>query len=317
MKDYYELKGYVSNSSLNVLEKSIREFKRFIYEDVGEESKPYFDFGTALHMYILEPERFKVDVLIHDYKGPKSKQQIDFCKAYAKLKKATPKKKKDIFLSIYKPTDKWEEKVNALVKEFKDYIKYLKERQNKLVISTEIFKQIQSISLELKRHKMASKLLSEPSIVEDKVAFNELQILWDYKGTRCKSMLDRVIVDKDNKIVYIIDLKTTSSMKEFKKSFEKFRYDRQLAFYGMALSGELPEIAGVPHDDLIAYKVVGVIIAVDKFTLEVKTFKIPEQTIDEALSEVNDLLERAKWHIDNNKFDYSKDYYEGDGFETL
>jgi len=318
MKDYHELKGHVSNSSLNILERSIREFKKFLYEDIKEESTSYFDFGTAMHMYILEPERFDKEVLIMDYTIPKSKQQQDFCKNYAKIKKVTTNAKKKAFLAAYKPMDKWEKKADELINEYGPYITYLKESPNKLVISPEIFKKIQSISLELKRHKKASKLLTDPSIVDsDTLTFNELQILWDYKGIKCKSMLDRVVIDKKEKTVYIVDLKTTSNIAEFKKSFEKYHYDRQLTFYGMALAGEIEKLADITTEELATYKIVGIIIAIDKIKEEVKVFKISEEIINETLPIVTDLLERAKWHIDNNKFEYTREYYEGDGYDTL
>ena len=311
-KKYYEVKGQVSNSSLNVLERSVREFKKFIYEDVEEKSTSYFDFGTALHMYILEPKRFEKEIKVLDYTLPKSQQQKEFCKAYAKLKKVTDKNLKGIFLNSYKDTAKWKEKATQIVKENSDYIEYLKYSKNKLVISSETMRKIESISNELKVHKMASKLLQEASPVDtDILDFNELEIYWEYKGIKCKSMLDRVVVDTHEKIVYIIDLKTTASLVNFKTSFEKYRYDRQLAFYGMAFTHSHENL------DLKDYKIIGVIIAVDKNTAEVKTFKISEEVLNKALDEIVTLLERAKWHIDNNKFDYSREYYEGEGFETL
>jgi len=318
MKDYYQLKGHVSNTSLNLLEKSSREFRKFLYEDYEEKPQLYYDFGTAMHMYLLEPKLFDKEIMVLDYEVPKSKQQVDFCKKYAEKKKVSNSQLKDIFLSTYKATDKWEEKAKQLARDHKNYIKFLRESKNKTIISSKTMRTIRSIAEEVKHHKMASKLLSEDSIIDDGILrFSELQILWDYKGIKCKSMLDRVVIDKNKKIVYLVDLKSTKSILEFKSSFERYNYHRQLSFYGMALATKLEELANLTEDELLEYQIVGVIIAIDKITSEVKVFKISEKILNKALPEVTSLLERAKWHIDNNKYDYSREYYEGEGFDSL
>jgi len=323
MENYHDIKGYVSNSSLNILEESPRKFKQFVYDKLPEESTSYYTFGTATHMYLLEPDRFKTDVAIFDYAIPKSAKQKQFCEDFieSRDKKMTVKNSyssayaKNYSIPITK-SEVWVEKAKQLHKDLKPYIKYLLTSPNKLVISTKTFQKIKDIVESIKGHKTASKLLSKPSIIDDGIeSYNELQILWEYQGIKCKSMLDRVLVDKENKIITIVDLKTTANLATFSESFIKYHYDRQLVFYGMALAYKAEELFNILNIE--EYKIENIILAIDKVTTEIKTFKILEQKSMQVLPEIISLLDLAKWHIDNNKFEYSKEYYEGDGFETL
>ena len=192
MIDYHELKGYVSNSSLNILEDSPKKFKEFLDGEAKEEKKSYYDFGTAVHMYLLEPDRFKVDIAIIDYAIPKSPQQKKFCNIFVETRKKKTIKEsyREAFIKNYSippsdKTEKWIEKAKTLYTDLKPYIKYLLTSPNKLVISTRDFKRIKDIATNIRAHKMASKLLSEPSsILTDIQYYSEYQILWEYKGIK-------------------------------------------------------------------------------------------------------------------------------------
>jgi len=324
MNDYHNLTGYVSNSSLNLLEKSARQFKKFIDGEYEEKSTSYYDIGTAVHMAILEPEKYKVDVVAMDYTIPKSPKQKEFCKEFIETKK--PKVTvKTAYLKAYKnnysipaKSNKWEEKAEELYKEMRPYIKYLVTSQNKLVISTRIKKSIKDIKESIKDHQMASKLLIDPSIVDDDVLrFNELQILWEWKGIKCKSMLDRLLIDKEKKLIHIVDVKTTSNITDFKESFFKYHYDRQGVFYTLALYDKIEEIANITKEELEDYTLQFVIVAIDKGTTEIKVFKINESTINSALSQIRNLLTKAKWHFDNKKWKHSMEYYLNGGYDEL
>ncbi len=321
MENYHDLTGYVSNSSLNILEKSPRQFKKFLDGDAEETNTSYYDFGTAVHMAILEPERFKKEVVTVDYSIPKATQQKKFIEEFVELKNKKKKTKEAMQLAFennYKPSKTWEEKAKELINTNKGYIRYLKQKQNKLVISPKIRDKIQSIKEEIKGHQIASKLLIDPSIVDDGILrFNELGILWEWHGIKCKSQLDRLLIDKENKKISIVDIKTTSNVLDFKDSFWKYNYHRQLLFYSMALYDKIEEITDISKAELEEYEVEHVIIAIDKSSTEVRVFKIQAETLQKALSEISLLLQRAKWHIENDKFDYPMEYYLAGGYEIL
>ena len=79
MKDddyYYSDKEYVSNSMLNLLNKSPQTLAQFI--EHGGEVTPAMNFGKAFHSSILEPEKFITDVAIYDGKTKRGKAWDEF-----------------------------------------------------------------------------------------------------------------------------------------------------------------------------------------------------------------------------------------------
>lgn len=324
MQDYHKITGRISNSSLNLLEKSPRMFKKFLDGESENENTSYYDFGTAMHMYVLEPEEFKKQVVVIEYTVPKSAQQKKFCTNFITYRKSTKKKLKiqdaaeKAYTDEYKQVKDWEEKAISLYKALKPYIRYLIESENKLVLTPKIYKKIKDIGKMLEGHEIASKLLTDPFIIDDGIdRYNELQILWEYKGIKCKSMLDRILVDKENKVITIVDLKSTANLIEFENSFKKYKYDRQLVYYGTAVFEQSEKLFNLTKEEIEIYKVELIIIAIDKTYANIRVFKLSQETVNKAFSEMSSLLNKALWHIDNNKWDYPMEYYIKGEYELL
>jgi len=150
-------------------------------------------------------------------------------------------------------------------------------------------------------------------------------MLWDYDGTDCKSLADRVVVDTKNKIIKLVDYKTTAKLNEFKKSFYSFNYDRQLVFYTMALSHpstakrikKLINKTKPFKDDLSTYAMEWYIVASDSINLNCRVFKILYTNLIEAEKTLTELMSRVKWHMENDKWDFNMEYYTGDGCEKF
>jgi len=324
-KQYYSLKGYVSSSSLKYLEEDPTKFKQFIEGELEQEETSYLSFGRLVHLYLLERQAFLDQVRVLDYTTPKSPQQKQFfedLKLMCSWKKSTldtclieayrnnyaTKEKDDTVLS----------KAQNLADTFTAYDKYLTLSETKHVITPKILDKLEAIQEGVRAHKKANELLiSKPNVMDDIVHLAETPIIWDFGKTKCKSLLDKVIVDRDNKTITIVDLKTTSNLNAFKDSFNKYRYDRQLAFYRTAILHGHDRRFIEDRDDINDYTIVCKIVAVDTINHRVKVFNVSEETLLTATDEIKDLLERADWHIKENKWDYTKEYYEGDGTEEL
>jgi len=313
-KNYYQRKGYVSNSALNCLLKSPATFKKYIDGLLEEESKDYFRFGQLVHLRILEPKEFDDTVLVYDYTVPKSPQQKSFVEdVYNVYDEDTLS---DILTQSYKQNyatkesdDKILDKATVLYATLKSYATFLRIKDVKTIISTKEFEKIKDMELSCRNHKVAKHLLFDlphPLAKENEDSYNEFEILWEYNGVKCKSLVDRVVVDHTNKIIKLIDFKTTAKLHSFNESYKNFGYDRQLAFYTKALAHKL---------NLEDYTFEHYIVACDTITHETKVFKI--DSIQDATEEIEKLLDRAKWHIDNNQYEHSMEYYTKDGYETL
>jgi hypothetical protein len=314
MKDYYNIKR-VSNSSLSWFEVSPKYFRMRMDQEIEEEKEFIFKKGKYVHYYILEPNEFEKDFIFLDIEIPKSSQQKEFCDHVARFKKGTHE---EMLIRAYKECyvskEKDEtilEKAKSLEKQFKDYIKSIKLSTVKVILPKNAMNKLLDIKSKLYDHKLARELLFNDNnslFGNDKnlVIFNEFQILWESQdGIECKSMLDRVIIDHENKVVKLIDLKTSADFENFESKLFEYKYDRQLAFYWKALTSTL---------DIKDYKKETYIIAVNmKEPTEVKVFDVCENTLNAGNFEINWLLLQLKWHFDNEKWDYPKEYYEGNG----
>lgn len=72
-------------------------------------------------------------------------------------------------------------------------------------------------------------------------------IYFEYEGVHCKALLDIVKIDHERKMIIPIDVKSMSGyVHEFPKSFRKFRYDIQSAWYTLALQQEYKDYKILP-----------------------------------------------------------------------
>jgi hypothetical protein len=114
--------------------------------------------------------------------------------------------------------------------------------------------------------------------------YKQLEIYWQYKVTKldkiytfnCKSKIDLLKIDYDNKIVYIGDLKTHSQNLE--RTIKNNKYVRQLSFYAESVKYWLEEQG---HTDFtFKYYIVGC----HTQYYEVKVIEIEEYAIERAKS---------------------------------
>ena len=112
-----------------------------------------------------------------------------------------------------------------------EYLKYLENADTKKVISFADLTLLKTIKSNLQEHKKANELLFD--FADSYEVHNEFHINWEYPNASefgdlsCKSLLDRVMIDKVNKKIILIDLKTTSDVYNFKHSVEEFDYYRR------------------------------------------------------------------------------------------
>jgi len=325
VEDYYNVKR-VSNSSLNWLNTSPRYFWMMFNKELEQENLFIYKKGTMVHSYILEPKEFDKQYVFLDYDSPKSQQQKDFCSNVARFKKG---KKEEILVRAYKDCyatkesdEKVLEKAKLLEKQFKNYIKYIKISTIKTVLSKNSLEKLENIKKEISNHKIAQSLLINESNslfgnTEKYIIENELKIYWNFLGVDCKSMLDRLIIDHENKIIKLVDLKTTSAFEDFNDKLFEYRYYRQLSFYWLAIYSYWKAMSW-PEDEskfnIDEYKKETYIVAINmKEPTEVKVYDISPTTLNKGLDEIEKAMKELKWHFDNNQWEHPRSYYEGTG----
>lgn len=313
----YRAHPAVSNSSLGWLEVSPRHFVARINKELEDESTPSLDMGTLIHILALEPERVKEYVIIPEgLKFPSSKQQKEMCEVIIDGTLDLEEGFELLYPQYYSTKGKSDKAVKKAVadlcKELGPYIDFKVKSRDKTIIQPDVFEQASYCEMQLHEHKKASKLL-----FGNEEALNELEIYFkvnvelpsgNLEEIECKSKIDRLVFNHKKKEVYLIDLKTTSKIgSSFHKSVEFYDYDRQLAFYKLAVESYLQE-KGLEGYTIIPYFVVVETIGFN----EVYVYKVPEEVIEYGEDKYIELLDRLAFHIKHG-FDYPKEYYEGDG----
>src|SRR5690554_2153347 len=317
----------ISNSSLNLLEQSPKKFLKFYNLEFEEKDEKYFLLGSAIHCYILEPEEFNKRYKFLDVQTPNSANKKQFIEELINNKSKDSSTKlieayKKSYASANLKDESILEKAKELKKELSPYLKSLKYKEQGIDIVPGYLKAyLEKLKLKLKSNPTSKDLLfTEATVLRDLEVHNELPIFWETTKEgythKFKALLDRVMIDHDNKIIKLVDLKTTVDLVKFKEeSFFKYHYDRQLAFYSKALMSYFE--SEYPDKNIEEYSIEHYIVAVNKDAdPESIVFKISNNTILSAAKRVSELIDIAHWHFVNNKWEYSKECYEN-GYETI
>ena len=314
-KDYYSVPK-VSNTSIGWFQISPQYFKKKLDKELKDQDQKFFELGRQVHMFILERNEFNKLYTYLEFDTPKSKQQIQFAEEVAGGKDIV-----DAYNSQYKATKNAEEKALELSTKLERYIEYVKIRKDyKDVLSWSKWSTITGANKAVVAHKKANELVYNDELfsTKDVETYNELPIFWNYPGynLECKSMLDRLVIDHKNKTIKLIDLKTTSHLHSFGKSIKAFKYDRQFAFYWMAIFYWW--MKNHPDKNIDEYSEETYVVGIQtRDLIEVKVFKIEDRLLNNGMVEIAETIPEIAWHFEENKWEYTKKYYQGDGIETI
>ena len=151
--------------------------------------------------------------------------------------------------------------------------------------------------------------------------YHEFHINWEYQASDtepdllCKSLLDGLTLDLKNKKAIIYDLKTTQKLWHFEDSINQYDYLRQLAYYTYAVRWYLRNECSEDWKDwTFEYYIIGIDTT---GSYEIRVFKIEPYMVQSRMPVINDVLPEIAWHQSTGKWDHSREYYEGDGSESL
>lgn len=320
-KPYYEDNTRISNSAIGWYLNKGPRYLRDMLDGKEEGLKlPQLEKGTMIHEYILQPEIFWNDYEIADYKVPTTEKQKEFCRLVNEsLELLQDDKLSKAYKQVY-VTDKMSDeiilvKAKKMYDEYKSYIDSLSKTSKKTITWSD-YRMLEQIKKNIAEHKAAIELLDN----QDYECHNEFHINWEYhiKETDytmlCKSLLDRVKIDHVNKRVILIDLKTTSTIYDFKHSVDSFDYYRQMAYYILALTWYFKDLGF----DIENYDVEVYIIAISTQTYEIRVFNmLDEQVLSNKARVIVSVLSDLSYNFKNNLWDHTREYYEGPGIEQL
>ena len=324
---YYEDFTRISNSNIGwFLNKGPAYLHKKLSGQLEDETSPSMTKGTMIHEYLLQPEEFQKDYVVWDKSRPSSVNEEKFCQALADSLEIEPNKSLlNAYKAAYSTSGKSDDKIlseaTKKASTLKEYIEFLKSRDQREMITPYSVTQLMKIKENISNHKAACKLLLP---ADNKNVFHEFHINWEYISSKyndieftcpCKSLLDSVTFDYDNKKVILMDLKTTSHLHNFADAVNMYDYTRQLYFYTKALKWY---ITNELHEDGDTWRFEWYIIAIDSFTSDIRVFTFSyAQVYGENVEKVRNAIRDIVWHKDNDLWEHSRAYYEGNGIETL
>ena len=323
--EYYSDNTRISNSSLGWFLKSPRYFRDRLDGNISEEPTAAMLSGTLTHLYLLQQEEFKKQYRMLDFEAPTAPLQKKFALDYIRSEQTdTNLRAHEAFNCCYSTTGMSDEKITAkgleMAENMKQYIEWLSANENnQQTITSSKLNSLRVTKENVRLHKLAKELLLNDSDSPELKTHSEFHINWeitvDGVKTACKSLIDRLIIDHANKKVTLVDIKTTANVNDFSKSFNEYDYGRQMAFYWAAIYWYFTNELKIELDE---YQHNTYIVAIQNNNgYACRVFSVNDSVILDKTTTIKQILTNINWHSTNNKWDYTKEYYEGDGSEPL
>jgi len=304
----YRADQSVANSDLGLLQSSPKGLSGVKAGDMEGFSSSGFAMGTALDMLMTKPEEYADTYIIEpiEMTKPTTKEEKGFCADMVAGVRAS-----DAIINNYKTDKKTEDAIAKMaferIEKFELYFEYEKQlAAGKIAHSQSDYEELMIMKAAIEKHEAANKVFFGEE--EGYVAFSQLAIFWVMLGVICKALLDRVLINKEEKIVYLYDLKYTGKgVGFFEDSIERYRYYRQMAYYFRGLRTIFPKFT--------IY--VRIIAVTPQWGGECRVLELEDGWYLKGQEEYTELINLYKWHQDNNKWEHRKEYYECQGVEVI
>lgn len=334
MNDYFK-NGSLSYSALRALSIGPAYYK--FQQQQEDEEKDHFIIGSAVDILLTEADKFwdyyylEFDKFNDEIPAPQMLRFIDYLVHNENCGKIT----NDCYQEAFEYAKFKQKKLSTVIEDFnkyRNYYDYLIKKnihninnENKQILTLTQYDLVTSISNSLKNNRFTSKYFNT-DFNNNLEIHNQLEIYWEYDNVKCKSKLDKVIIDHYNKTITLIDLKTTGkSTFSFETSLYQYRYDIQAAFYSMAFAWLIKN----EWKHLNNYTILGFYFIVEstKSVGYPLIYKCSDKLLNNALEGyylnnrlykgIVKLIEDYKWYISNNEWMYDRDVIEKDGIITI
>lgn len=200
--NYYENKEFISNSMLSWLDRGPAYFLSKLNKDSEQYESKSLENGKLLHSYIEDPQNF----VIADIEKPGEKTAL-FIEEFARTRSI---EKAKVFAGLAEKTKL--DTLEASLKETKNknYLDFLELSNGKTCLTKDQGYKISNAIKALHSNRISDSLLFPDKLQQNFETFNELEIYFEYNGHKCKSKLDKVNINRADKTIKIIDLKTTA-----------------------------------------------------------------------------------------------------------
>jgi hypothetical protein len=193
----------------------------------------------------------------------------------------------------------------AITAETRNYWAFLKSKGNKTLIDKETHDFCYNAVELIKTDKSICKLIGCNLTEFDNVqVFNELPLSCNIanKSFGLKGIVDNLVIDHNQKIVYINDVKTTSKdLKDFSETVEFYSYWMQAAIYTTMVAVRFQNYMSTGYELKFHF------VVVDK-NFQTYAFPVRQSTLEQWFDRLSTSLDKAEWHYTNKSYDLPYDF---------
>ena len=322
--NFYSQKFYFSYSSLNKLLWNPTVFyQQYVLGMKEERTDAHLVQGKIIHALLLEEDKFDDQFIISPGKlpGDAVKSVVDRVFAhYQELSQngdlRTELKDFDqaildvmVDMNYHQSLKTDQQRIDKIIStETLNYWDFLKTKGNKILIDQDTYDFCKNAVDLIKTNKPLCDLIGcNLSDFDNKEVYNEIPLTVEYADAPfgLKGIIDNLVIDHDKKTIFVNDIKTTSKdLKDFKETIEFYSYWLQAVIYCTMVATRYKQLIDS------GYALQFHFIVIDR-AFQTYPFYVTEPTLNDWLIRMKKVLESAKWHYVNKRYDLPYDFATG------
>jgi hypothetical protein len=314
-EDFYKKKFYFSYSSLSKLLWNPQAFYQiYVLGNREERDDAHLVNGKIIHALLLEPEKFNQNFVIAPTSLPtgNTKKVVDTVFRHHSELKTNGDQRTELaefegaILDVMRDINYFQnlktdqQRLDKVItSDTISYWGFLQTKGSKTLIDQESYDFCKNAVDLIKTDKEVCNLIGcDVTDFDNKEVYNELYLECQVtnKAFGLKGIIDNIVIDHDQKVISINDIKTTSKdLKDFPETVEFYNYWLQAVIYCT--------IVGVKFINLYekGYKIKFNFVVIDK-SYQVYAFPVSETTLGNWMEKLLGVIEKADWHYTNKDF---------------
>ena len=318
LQQFYSSKFYFSYSGINKLLFSPSWFyNHYILKEQEDSVDSHLVQGRVIHCLLLNPEDFDDEFIVVPGKMPGTSNRTivdevfkihlessDDSLTLEKYETTIVDLLEKINLHQKLKTDEARVK-KILIPDNISYFEFLKSSQGKTLLDNKTLSYCKECVDSIKNNESITALMQLDK--SDLEVYNEVKVTTDQLingkfAFGFKGILDNIVIDKEKKILFINDLKTTGkALIDFPESVDYYRYWLQASiYYSLAYYRYITD-----KDDHQEWNIQFTFVVVDKYN-QVYPFQVTPKTMKEWMERLNKVLLQVVYHYE--KKDYTLPY---------
>ena len=323
--DFYSKKFYFSYSSLSKLLWNPIVFHQLYVMGIKEEKvDQHLIQGKVIHALLLEEEKFNDQFIVSPSKLPGDSIKTVVDRIYAHhvelAENGDQRTNLEEFdqaildvmvdMNYHQSLKTDQQRLDKIItSEATNYWAFLKTKGNKTLIDQDTLDFCKSAVELIKKDKHLCKLIGcNVSEFDNIEVYNEifLQAESTDKPFGIKGIIDNLVINHDEKTIYINDVKTTSKdLKDFPETVEFYSYWLQAIIYCSLVANQFKD-----RIELEGYQFKFHFVVIDRM-FQTYSFPVSDSTLTVWLNRLNESLKKAEWHYVNKSYDLPYDFATG------